>query len=162
MFAVVFTVNVFTARKSFSDVKGEYCRLVDISSKQELFRYNTLDSGSHNGVLFCAMYRDVSKPGWWKAEALGEWGYGSMSKDLVVLARATAAHFPGAQPIPLSSSDLVKLPKRVEVVAPTNITNKTSPSALLPFGIFILIIVMAVWWGGATDPTAKPQGRKRR
>ena len=95
VFCVVFTVNVFTAGKSFADVEGEFCRLVD-ESNYEICRYNTLDNGSHNAALFCALFRDMSKPDWWKMVAVGQWGHGRVARDLVPAAQGYMYRIPGS------------------------------------------------------------------
>jgi len=99
IFCLIFTVNVFTSGRSFSDVEGEFCRLVD-ERNFELCRYNTLDNGDSNAVLFCAIFRDDSKPGWWRMQAIGQWGSGRTAKDLVGIAQDIMYRFPGSTALP--------------------------------------------------------------
>jgi stress response protein SCP2 len=61
-----FTVNVFTSGKNFTDVAGEYCRLVDMERETELLRFKSLDSaGPYNGVVLVALHRTPGLPQQW-------------------------------------------------------------------------------------------------
>eukprot|EP00760_Papus_ankaliazontas_P009743 PhM_4_TR14127/c1_g1_i3/m.90876/K05791/terZ; tellurium resistance protein TerZ len=103
VFCLVVTVNVYTANKTFCDVDGEFCRLVDVSGavERELFHYPTLDNGVANGILFCSIYRDYTKPpGWWKAQAIGQWVPGRKAKEIERWAMLYTSRLFGAAHVP--------------------------------------------------------------
>eukprot|EP00760_Papus_ankaliazontas_P009745 PhM_4_TR14127/c1_g1_i4/m.90891/K05795/terD; tellurium resistance protein TerD len=84
VFCLVVSVHVYDDDVTFKDVDGAFCRLVDVSDKKlerELFQFQILEKGSANGILFCSVYRDYTKPpGWWKAQAIGQWVSGDMRR----------------------------------------------------------------------------------
>eukprot|EP00759_Apiculatamorpha_spiralis_P007196 PhF_6_TR14245/c1_g1_i1/m.22860 len=165
VFAIIFTVNVFTSGKSFEHVKGEYCRLVDAKTNQELFRFDTLDSGNSNGVLFCVVYRDVTKEGWWKAEALGVWGWGHVARDLLPLAQNVACRLPGSR-----GSQSQFTPQRPYEQPPRQGNQQQQLqqgtggflSTLTPkhiVGILILLVIVAMYFSGSSS--TRYQGRRK-
>jgi stress response protein SCP2 len=84
--SLFFTVNVFSGGKSFKDVQGEYCRLLDTSTSAagvELVKFHTLDSGDYNGVVLVALHRVKHFPQQWKFIAVDLHCAGSTSRELV-------------------------------------------------------------------------------
>jgi stress response protein SCP2 len=79
-----FTVNVFTSGKNFTDVAGEYCRLVDMERETELLRFKSLDSaGPYNGVVLVALHRTPGLPQQWTFSAVAYPAGGRTCRDLV-------------------------------------------------------------------------------
>jgi stress response protein SCP2 len=69
--SLFFTVNVFTSGKDFTDVAGEYCRLVDMERETALLRFKSLDSaGANNGVVLVALHRTPELPQQWTFSAV--------------------------------------------------------------------------------------------
>lgn len=91
--ALFFTVNVYTSGKDFTDVDGEFCRLFDATPNsanhgREICRYNSLDSGSYNGIVIAALFRNPHFPQQWEFEATALPGMGNTSACLIGECRA--------------------------------------------------------------------------
>lgn len=76
--ALVFVVNNFTGQ-NFSEVENAYCRLVDMSNKNEIARYNLSAQGDHTGQIMAKLYRHNNE---WKMHAIGESGRGRTFDDM--------------------------------------------------------------------------------
>ena len=83
---IFFVINVFSGG-SFSDVQGEYARLVDFTQGQagkEFCRVGEMDSGSMNGLVFAVLYRGVAPNNqWWHYAAIGTHAMGKVAQELV-------------------------------------------------------------------------------
>ncbi len=78
--ALVFTVNSFS-NDSFAGIPSAFCRLVNMSSGQEIARYDiSLDGGDHTGLIVAVIYRHEGR---WKMRAVGEKGYGRTFQDMM-------------------------------------------------------------------------------
>lgn len=66
--ALFFTINVYTLSSDFNNVENAYCRLVDQNSKREICRYTLSGSGSHNGMIMCALLKGGAD---WSLKAIG-------------------------------------------------------------------------------------------
>lgn len=80
--SLYFTVNVYTTGKSFADVSGEYCRLLDTSGR-EMMRFHSLDNGHHNAVVLVSLYRSPVMTSQWNFEATAHPCDGRTVRDIV-------------------------------------------------------------------------------
>lgn len=126
--AVVFVINVFTSGKSFADVSGEYCRLLDCtqeSQRKEFARVDGFDSGAANGFVFSALIRSTRIQGFWEYHAVGIHGAGmnrctemtSLANEWVVdyLNKPPPARSRAAAPAPAAAAPAAKdEPKKAE------------------------------------------------
>lgn len=83
--SIFFTVTVYTAGMDFSDVHGEYCRLVNASDRngKEIIRFKSLDSGKFNGIVLVALHRRRAFPQQWTFVATSFPAMGRTYRDLV-------------------------------------------------------------------------------
>lgn len=79
---LVFTVNSFRGQ-TFDQVENAYCRIVNMSGKQELARFNLAEKGSHTGVVMASLSRGGNG---WEFKAIGRSMNGRTAEDLVNLA----------------------------------------------------------------------------
>lgn len=83
--SIFFTVNVFSSSKDFTDVDGEFCRLVDTSGsrEREIVRFDCLDSGKYNGIVIVGLYRNRAFPQQWSFKATALPAEGRTVRDLI-------------------------------------------------------------------------------
>lgn len=79
---LVFTVNSFQGQ-TFDKVANAYCRLVDLSSRKELARFDLTGKGSHTGVVMAVLKRTAAG---WDMTAIGTPTNGRTVQDLLNLA----------------------------------------------------------------------------
>ena len=77
--SLVFTVNSFTGQ-TFDAVENAYCRMLDVSSKNEVARYTLSSQGSHSAQIMAKVYRHNGE---WKMHAIGENGTGRTIENLL-------------------------------------------------------------------------------
>lgn len=82
---LVFTVNSFQG-DTFDRIANAYCRLVDLTTRQELARYDLSGSGSHTGQVMAKLTRGS---GGWDMKALGERTTGRTFHDMAGTILAT-------------------------------------------------------------------------
>jgi tellurium resistance protein TerZ len=80
--SLVFTVNSFTGQ-NFEKIANAYCRIVNVSNKTELARFNLSEKGRHTGVVMASLVREN---GGWEFKAIGQVTNGRTADDLVNLA----------------------------------------------------------------------------
>ena len=64
-----FTVNVFNKGKSFESVESAFVKLVDMHTKEVLYRYE-LNKASSSAVLVCALFRNG--PSLWRLRIIDD------------------------------------------------------------------------------------------
>lgn len=77
--SLVFTVSSFRG-DSFDRIENAYCRLVDLTTGQELARYTLSDSGSHTGQVMATLTR---AGGDWTMRAVGAPTQGRTFHDMM-------------------------------------------------------------------------------
>ncbi|WP_330457140.1 TerD family protein [Streptomyces sp. NBC_00820] len=75
---IVFTVNSFSGQ-TFAEVENAFCRLVDVSTSQELARYTLTGGGSATAQIMAKVTRQGDG---WSMQAIGEPGHGRTIQDL--------------------------------------------------------------------------------
>lgn len=94
--SIFFTVNVFSGG-SFSDVKGEYCRLVDATQgpnqNKEMVRFDSLDNGNCRGVVLIGLYRNPNFPSQWVVSAPAAGATGNVCREMVTTCQTVQAKF---------------------------------------------------------------------
>merc|ERR1711972_771369 len=83
---VFFVVNIYTPKKTFSQVAQPFCRIVDNSSGSELCRYSLRDAGNESGLIIAKISREAGDR--WGFHALGLPCRGRTYKDSVAQLRA--------------------------------------------------------------------------
>jgi stress response protein SCP2 len=78
--SIVFTITSFRGQK-FTEIARAFCRLVDVTSGQELVRYDLSDSEARSGVVMAMLRRTAT--GVWEMRAIGEFHDARTVKKLV-------------------------------------------------------------------------------
>ncbi|MDH6117309.1 stress response protein SCP2 [Kitasatospora sp. GAS204A] len=77
---LVFVVNSFSGQR-FTEVKDAYCRLLDLTTGDELVRFDLTNAEPHTGVVMCKLVRQFS--GEWVMTALGEYVDAKTARGMV-------------------------------------------------------------------------------
>jgi stress response protein SCP2 len=78
--SIVITITSFGGQK-FTEIARAFCRLVDVTTGQELVRYDLSDSEARSGVIMAMLRRTPS--GVWEMRAIGEFHDARTVKKLV-------------------------------------------------------------------------------
>jgi stress response protein SCP2 len=78
--SIVFTITSFRGQK-FTEIARAFCRLVDVTTGQELVRYDLSGSEARSGVVMAMLRRTPS--GVWEMRAIGEFHDARTVKKLV-------------------------------------------------------------------------------
>ena len=76
---IVFTVNSFTGQ-TFEQVENAFCRLVEVSTGEELARYTLTGGGDYTAQIMAKVQREE---GGWQMTAIGEAANGRTFQDLM-------------------------------------------------------------------------------
>jgi stress response protein SCP2 len=76
--AIVFVVNSFRGHQ-FTEVANAYCRLVDLTSGEELVRFDLSDAAPRTGVVMCVLRRAGAA---WEMTAIGEFHDGRSARAM--------------------------------------------------------------------------------
>ncbi|MFF7634436.1 TerD family protein [Kitasatospora sp. NPDC008050] len=82
---LAFVVNSFSGQR-FTDVRDAYCRLLDVTTGEELVRFDLTNAEPHTGVVMCKLVRQLS--GEWVMTALGEYVDAKTARGMVKPAAA--------------------------------------------------------------------------
>jgi tellurium resistance protein TerZ len=77
--SLVFVVNSFTGQ-TFDAVANAFCRMVNVSNKQEVARYSLSGGGKYTAQIMAKVYR---YNGEWKMHAIGEPSSGRTFQDML-------------------------------------------------------------------------------
>eukprot|EP01006_Ploeotia_vitrea_P024512 TRINITY_DN57328_c0_g1_i1.p1 TRINITY_DN57328_c0_g1~~TRINITY_DN57328_c0_g1_i1.p1 ORF type:complete len:1132 (+),score=171.60 TRINITY_DN57328_c0_g1_i1:287-3397(+) len=78
-----FVVTVYTEGNNFSEVKGAYCRLLDVTTvvPKAIARFNLTQNGTSTANIFAALHRSSPVSGW-KMAAIGKQTEGHSCRDV--------------------------------------------------------------------------------